>query len=347
MEVTPILLSRLAELVGATREGREDPLIAGAAGFAEAGPGQITFVDDRKLEKKLAETAAAAVVLRPGVECPVPCLRVENPRFAFAQLLRRFAPSLDRIFPAGVHPTAVVDPEAELGDGVRVGPGAVIGAGVAIGAGTSIGAQAVIDPDARIGERCLIYARAVVRERCVVGDEAILYPGCVIGSDGFGYVPGPEGLAKIPQIGIVVLEDRVEIGANACVDRAQTGETRIKAGTKIDNLVQIGHNVTVGANCALSAQTGVSGSCVLGDWVTMGGQVGCADHLNVGDGVKVGAKSGLSRDVPAGQTVFGIPAVEFAKAFKIVALSHRLPEFAKRLQKLEAAFEQDRRAGTE
>jgi len=342
MVETPILLSRLAELVGAQWEGSSDPLIRSAAGFAAAGAGQITFVDERRLEKELAGTEAEAVVLRPGVDCPVPCLRTENPRLVFADVLKIFAPRVGRVFPDGVHSAAVIDPEAELGEGVAVGPGAVIGAGVRIGDGTRIGAQAVIDPDVQIGKNCLIYALAIVREGCVIGDDVILFPGCVIGSDGFGYVPGPEGLMKIPQIGNVVIEDRVEIGANACVDRAQTGETRIKSGTKIDNLVQIGHNVVVGNNCALSAQTGVSGSCVLGDWVTMGGQVGCADHLKVGDGVKVGAKSGLSRDVPAGQTVFGIPAVDFSRAFKIVALSHRLPEFAKRLQKLEAAVEQDR-----
>jgi len=163
----------------------------------------------------------------------------------------------------------------------------------------------------------------------------ILHSGVVIGSDGFGYHPGPAGLVRIPQIGVVVLEDRVEIGANSCVDRATTGVTRIKAGTKIDNLVQIAHNVCIGANTAISAQTGISGSSVIGDGVVMGGQVGMGDHLTVGDGVKVAAQSGVTRDLSDGETVFGTPAVEFKRAFRLVALTHRLPDFQQRLTRLE------------
>ncbi len=175
----------------------------------------------------------------------------------------------------------------------------------------------------------------MVRERCRLGDRVILHPGAVIGSDGFGYVPDGDGLRKVPQIGIVVLEDDVEVGANACVDRATTGVTRVGRGSKLDNLVQVGHNVTIGRACAVSAQSGISGSCTLGDGVVLGGQVGIADHRRLGDGVRVGAQSGISRDVPDGQEVFGYPAVEAGKAFRQAALVQRLPDLFQRLRELE------------
>jgi len=330
-------LSELAQLAGVPWEGESDPLIRGAAGFGDAGPDQITFVDDRKLEKQLEGIRAGAVVVRPGVPCPVPALRCDSPRQVFAGLLGLFAPSLDRVLPLERHPTAVVDPAAEVAADVALGPYSVVGPGAVIGAGCRLGAHVVVEADARLGASCLLHTRAVVRERCVLGDRVVLHAGTVVGGDGFGYVPGPEGLVKIPQIGIVVLEDDVEVGVNSCIDRATAGETRVKRGTKIDNLVQIAHNVVVGSHCAISAQTGISGSCVLGDGVVMGGQVGCADHLTLGDGARIAAKSGLTRDVPAGQAVFGYPALEFNRAFRLVALSHRLPELFKRVARLESA----------
>ncbi len=210
-------------------------------------------------------------------------------------------------------------------------------AGTAIGAGTRIGANVSLGPDCSIGGDCLIYPQVTVREGSVLGNRVILHAGCAIGTDGFGYVPGDHGPHKVPQVGIVVLEDDVEIGAGSCVDRATTGKTLIGAGTKIDNQVQVGHNVMVGRACAMSAQTGISGSCVLEDGVTLGGQVGVGDHLRIGKGAKVAGKSGVIRDVPAGESVFGYPALEFQEGFRLVGALRRLPELLRRVTKLERA----------
>ncbi len=335
-------LSELAAGLGLTCEGGHDPLITGVSGIENAGPGDLTFVASRRFESYLEGTRAAAVILKEGVSCPVPCLRAADPQAAFAALLGRFAPSRERVFPPGVHPTAVVDPTAVLGAGAAVGPYAVIGAGARIGDGCALGAHVVVGPDVTLGAGCTLYPHVTLREGCVLGAGVILHAGAVVGSDGFGYVPGPDGLVKIPQVGSVILEDGVEIGANCCIDRAQTDATRIGAGTKIDNLVQVGHNVTVGRACALSAQVGLSGSCRLGDGVVMGGQVGCADHITLGDRVRVGAQSGLDRDVPDGQSVFGYPAVEHRLAFRLVALVRKLPEIVQRLKRLEDAALQGR-----
>jgi UDP-3-O-[3-hydroxymyristoyl] glucosamine N-acyltransferase len=329
-------LSELAAGLGLTREG-DDPLITGVAGIESAGPGDLTFVGNRRFEKFLAGTRAAAVILKPGVACALPCLRAPDPQSAFAAVLARFAPPRDRIFPPGVHATAVVDATAVMGAGVAVGPYAVIGAGARVGDGCALGAHVVLGPDSVLGPECTLYPHVTVREGCVLGAGVILHAGAVVGSDGFGYVPGPQGLVKIPQVGKVVLEDGVELGANCCVDRAQTDATRIGAGTKIDNLVQIGHNVQIGRSCALSAQTGLSGSCRLGDRVVMGGQAGCADHVTLGNDVRVGAQSGLDRDVPDGQAVFGYPAVEHRLGYRLVSLVRRLPEIVERLKRLEEA----------
>ena len=336
--MTVVRLSELAAALGLVCEGGTDPLIEGAAGIESAGPAQITFVDHPRFARHLAASRAAAVILRPGVPCVLPCLRADDPHAAFAAVLARFAPRRDRVFPPGVHPTAVVDPTAELGEGVAIGPYAVVGAGARLGDRCALGPHVVIGPDALLGADCTLYAHAIVREECVLGAEVIVHSGAIVGSDGFGFLPGPDGLRKIPQIGRVVLEDRVEVGANACVDRAQTDVTRVGRGSKLDNLVQVGHNVTIGRDCALSAQTGVSGSSVVGDRVVMGGQTGVADHLRVGNDVKVGAQSGVDRDVADGQVIFGYPATEKRRAYRIIALTHRLPEIAARLRRVEVAL---------
>jgi UDP-3-O-[3-hydroxymyristoyl] glucosamine N-acyltransferase len=327
-------LSELAARLGLEWEGSADPLIVLPAGFTEAGPGAITFAEGA-FETELGNSGAVALILRPGIACDRPVLRAEHPRAAFTRILALFAPDPGRIFPAGCHPSAVIDPEATLGPDVRLGPGAVVGRGARLGRDVRLGPHAVVEADAVLGDGCVLYAGALVRERCVLGARVVLHPGAVVGSDGFGYHPGPQGLVKIPQIGIVVLEDDVEVGANTCIDRATTGETRVGAGTKLDNLVQVAHNVLIGSHTAVSAQCGISGSCVVGRGVILGGQVGVADHLELGDGCKVAAKSGITRDVPAGQSVFGYPAVEFRRGFKLVALTHKLPELFKRLARLE------------
>lgn len=330
-----ISLSELAVRLGLERIGPSDPVIRGAMGFDRAGADEITFVDSPRLLKRLGECRAGAVIVPPGAEPPAAGLRAEDPRAAFARVLALFAPERDRILPPERHPSAVVASDAILGADVALGPGCVIGPGARIGDGSRLGAHVVIEADVTLGRDCCLYHGAVVRERCRLGDRVILHAGVVIGSDGFGYHPGPQGLVKIPQIGIVVLEDDVEIGANSCVDRATTGRTRIGAGTKIDNLCQIGHNVDFGRHGAMSAQSGVSGSTRIGDGAVFGGQTGVADHIEIGHGVKVGARAAVISDVPAGTSVVGFPAEEYGKGMRLMALQRRLPELFRRLAALE------------
>jgi UDP-3-O-[3-hydroxymyristoyl] glucosamine N-acyltransferase len=334
----PVRLSELAAALGMEWEGEIDPLITGVSGIADAGPGDITFVSQKGFAHFLEQTRAAAVILPPGSPSRIPVLRAEDPYGAFARLLARLEPCPERIFAPGIHPTAVVDPSAHLGEQLSLGPYVVIGAGARIGDRCALGAHVVVGPDTALGEDCRIYPQVTIREGCILGRRVILHAGAVIGSDGFGYLPGSAGLSKIPQIGRVVLEDDVEIGANCCVDRATSGETVVGVGTKIDNLVQIGHNVTLGQHCAISAQTGISGSCRIGNRVTMGGQVGVADHIAVGDEVKLGAKSGIHKDVPPGMKMFGYPAFERTVAFRMVANLRRIPEFLQRLRRVEQAL---------
>jgi UDP-3-O-[3-hydroxymyristoyl] glucosamine N-acyltransferase len=334
----PVSLRELADRLGADLVGDGDVEIAGAAGIENAGPGDITFVARASLLPKLAASQAAAVIVGPDVEVDRPALRVDDPYRTFAELLAALATPLDRIFGPGVHPTAVVHPEAEVGEEVSLGPYVVVGPGCRIGDRARLGAHVVLEADVEVGDDSLLYAHVVIRERCRLGARVILHPGCVIGADGFGYLPGPKGLSKIPQVGIVILEDDVELGAGTCIDRATTGATVLGQGTKLDNLVQVGHNVCIGRHSVFSAQTGISGSCSIGDGVTMGGQVGMADHVRVGDGAKVGAKSGIHRDVPDGGTVFGYPALDIRESHRIAAAMRKLPELIRRVGRIEQAI---------
>ncbi|MBD3222188.1 UDP-3-O-(3-hydroxymyristoyl)glucosamine N-acyltransferase [bacterium] len=337
----PVSLRELATRLGAELVGDGDVEITGAAGLEHAASGDITFVTRAALLPKLAACEASAVIVGADVEPDRPALRVEDPYRTFARLLAALAAPLDRLFPPEVHPTAVVHPEAEVADGVALGPCAVVGAGCRIATGSRLGAHVVLEPDVEVGADCLLYANTVVRERCRLGDRVILHPGCVVGADGFGYLPGPKGLSKIPQVGIVIVEDDVELGAGTCIDRATTGTTTVGTGSKLDNLVQVGHNVTIGEHSVFSAQTGISGSCSIGRGVTMGGQVGLADHVRVGDGAKVGAKSGIHKDVPDGGIVFGYPALDIRESHRIAAALRKLPELVRRVGRLEKAGGQD------
>jgi UDP-3-O-[3-hydroxymyristoyl] glucosamine N-acyltransferase len=334
----PVRLHDLAIQLGAELIGDGDVLITGAAGLEHAGSGDITFLAKAGLAGKLADSPASAVIVGPDFTPDRPALRVDDPYRAFAALLARLDTPLDRLFPPGIHPTAVVDPTAEIAADVSLGAYVVVGAGCRLGRGCRLGPHVVLEPDVTLGAACRLYAHSVVRTGCRLGDRVILHPGCVLGADGFGYRPGPAGLEKIPQVGVVVLGDDVELGACTCVDRATTGVTEIGAGTKLDNMVQVGHNVKIGRHSVFSAQTGISGSCTIGDGVTMGGQVGLADHIAVGDGVKVGAKSGLHKDVPAGGVVFGYPALEAGESMRIAAALRRLPDMVRTLNKLEKAI---------
>lgn len=336
--VTPLRLSEVAALVGGRLLGGDDPVITGAAPLGEAGPGDLAFVADLKRAAEARACRAAALLVPPGLDAGRPAIEVERPYEAFARFLARLAPDPDRLYPPGVHPTAVIDPTARV-SARSVGPYCVIGAGASVGPGTRLGAHVVVACDAQVGSDCVLHAQVVVREGCRLGDRVIVHAGTVVGADGFGYLAGPRGQVKIPQVGIVEVGDDVELGALVTIDRATTGRTVIGAGSKLDNQVHIAHNVRIGRSCALSAQTGIAGSCTLGDGVITGGQVGIADHLVIGDGARIGAQAGVIKDVPKGGTVFGYPALDFQESFRITAALRRLPAALARLRALETRAE--------
>jgi UDP-3-O-[3-hydroxymyristoyl] glucosamine N-acyltransferase len=326
-----IKLSEIAALVGGELEGDRDPVITGVAGVEEAGTGDLTFLARPGLVATLEKSGAAGVLVGPGLEVSVPAVRVEDPYRAFAAFLARLQTPLDRLFPPGVHPTAVVDPTARVADTAAIGPYSVVGAGSVIGPGTRLAALVVIGCDVTVGADCRFHAQVSIREGSVIGDR-------VIGSDGFGYLTSPQGIQQIPQVGIVEIGDDVELGANVCVDRATVGRTVVGAGSKIDNQVQIGHNVRVGRDTILCAQVGIAGSCVLGDRVVAGGQVGIADHVTLGNDVRIGAQSGIMKDAADGQTVFGSPATDIRESMRITAAMRRLPDLMKRVAQLEKSL---------
>ena len=328
-------LGELAALVGGRLEGDAELVIHGVAGIREAQPGEITFVANSKYEEFVAATRASALLAAPGLHATLPLIRTDNPYFAYFQVLNLFAGDQTARYARGIHPQAVVDASARLGTGVSIGPFCHISAGVVIGDGTTLVSNVFVGERAQLGARCLIYSHVTIREECSLGDRVILQPGVVIGSDGFGYARQGAVYHKVPQVGCVVIEDDVEIGANSCVDRATTGETRIKRGTKIDNLVQVAHNVVIGENSALAAQVGISGSTEVGSSVSMGGQAGVGGHLTIGDRVMVGGQSGVTKSVPADTMVSGYPAREHSAARKLYAYFALLPELFKRVKDIE------------
>ncbi len=326
-------LSDLAQELDGELLGPGDFVVSGVSGLEDAGPGDLSFVAKRGVWAKVGQSNAGALIVGAGQDPDRPAIRVANPYEAFVRLLARFAPDIKLLFPDGVHPTAVVDADADITRAQAVGAYCVIGPGVVLGRGTRLGAHVVVEANVKMGDDCTIYPRVTIQHSCQLGSRVIVHPGAVIGSDGFGYLPGQEGLTKIPQVGIVVIEDDVEIGAGACVDRAMAGRTVIGRGTKIDNLVQIGHNVKIGAHCALSAQVGIAGTSVLEEGVVAGGQVGIGDHLHIGQGAKLAGKSGVWRDVPAGTAVFGYPALNIKEAFRITSAMRQLPDLVRSWRK--------------
>jgi UDP-3-O-[3-hydroxymyristoyl] glucosamine N-acyltransferase len=332
-------LKELAGIVGGEVEGDENIEIHGVAGIREARSGEITFVANPRYEAFLATTDASAVIASPQVDSVKPVIRADDPYYAYLQVLNLFAAEAAVAHPPGVHETAVVDESVEIGAGVSIAPFCQIRAGVKIGAGTTIMSGVYIGDDTVVGADCLVYPNVTVRERCLIGDRVILQAGAVIGSDGFGFAKNGVTRHKIPQIGRVVLEDDVEIGANSCVDRATTGETRVGRGTKVDNLVQIAHNVAIGEDCAIAAQAGISGSTELGRGVVLAGQAGLVGHITLGDGAVVGAQGGVTKNVPENTVVSGYPAREHSRARKLWAHTARLPELFKRVRELESEIE--------
>jgi UDP-3-O-[3-hydroxymyristoyl] glucosamine N-acyltransferase len=347
MAVTRTLRELAAEL-GGDVVGNPETEIRGVAGIREAVPGDITFIANERYDAYLVETNASAVICsRTPREAVKPLLQVDNPYLAFQRVVGIFRPNTFRPAP-GVHPTAVVDPTATLGPEVSIGPHGIVEAGARIGARTVLMGGCYVGHEAIIGEDCYFYPRVVVREECVVGSRCILHPGVVVGGDGFGFAFDAGRYHKVPQVGNVVIGDDVEIGANSTIDRATTDSTRIGDGTKIDNLVQIGHNVVTGQHCIIVAQVGISGSTRLEDYVTIGGQAGVIGHVTLGRGATVGAQSGVTKSVPPGKTVTGYPAMPHPvfkrlHAFlqKLPDLFHRTRDIEQRMEKLERTRERE------
>lgn len=342
-------LDELAALCGAElRGGPADRPVDGVASLEEAGPAHVAFYANPAYRGQLQASRAAAVLVTSAdarvAELDGRALLVcATPYAAFAKLSAVFHPAPEVV--PGVDPRACVEPGAEVDPAARVEPFAFVGAGAKVGPGAVVMAGAYVGPGAKVGANSRLYPHSVVRERCEVGARCIVHAGAVVGADGFGFAFDPEGDGdgpmhrKIPQAGIARLEDDVELGANSCVDRATLGETVVGRGTKIDNLVQIGHNVRVGPLCVVAAQTGIAGSVTVGTGVMFGGQAGIAGHLTIGDLAKIGAQSGVLREVEPGSVVQGTPAREGRQWLRNAVAIETVPELGRELRRLKARVE--------
>lgn len=330
MTVAEIAAWLHGELVG---DGSAD--VIRVAKIEEAGPGDLSFLANPKYLRFAQTTKATAILVARSFDpkearAGLALIKVDDPYTGFVRMLARLTPAVDPL-PRGIHPTAVIAPGAVLGTGVDVGAHAVIAEGVRIGDRTRIGEGCVVGLKAQIGSECMLYPRVTVYHQCRIGNRVIVHAGTVIGSDGFGFAPQPDGsYEKIPQLGIVTIEDDVEIGANCTIDRATIGETVIKRGAKLDNLIQVAHNVVIGEHTVIAAQTGISGSTKLGRNMMVAGQVGFAGHIEIADRTVIMAQSGIPKSIKdPGKTWFGYPARERGTALRIEAIIRSLPELAK------------------
>ena len=322
----PQTLAAVAAAAGGRFEGDGSRLFTGVAPLQAAGPEEVSFLDNRRYLDALRATRAGAVVLAPAMAREVPpgttAIVTEAPYLGFARVARLFHPPPAPV--PGIHPTAVVAPDASVGEGTEIGPYAVIGAGARIGRNCVIGPHVVVGPGVELGEGCRLHAHSSI-SHAIAGRGVVLHPGARVGQEGFGFAPTPDGCYEtMPQLGRVLLGDSVEIGANACVDRGSQGDTVLGPGTRLDNLVQIGHNVRAGRGCVMVAQSGISGSTVLGDFVMVAAQAGLTGHLRVGDRARIGAQAGLMEDVPAGTDVIGSPAWPAREFWRAIAWLRRL-----------------------
>jgi UDP-3-O-[3-hydroxymyristoyl] glucosamine N-acyltransferase len=334
-----VILRELASRLGCALRGDGEVEVRRVSGIDEAGPGDVTFVANSRYAPRLATTRASAVIVSPELATPLPSLLSPNPYLAYARAVGLLHPRASP--PPGVHASAHVDPTASLGEGVHVGALAVVGARTRVGARTAVHPHAVLYPDVQIGEDCIVHSGVQVREGSRLGNRVIVQNGAVIGGDGFGFARDESGrYEKIPQVGVVVIEDDVEVGALAAIDRAAMNETRIGRGTKIDNLVQVGHSVTIGRDCVLAGQVGIAGSTKVGSRVILAGQVGIVGHLTIGDDVIVTAQTGIAHDVEDGARVSGSPSFESRAWLKATAVFAKLPELQRRVRALERVIEE-------
>jgi len=326
-----------------TDDKSADLRIRGVSGIKEASEGEITFLANPRYESFLGTTRASAVIVGKEYDVSVPMIVVPDPYLAFLQVIKMFTKDVVERYPRGIHPTAVIHETASIGSDACIGAYVVIGEGVSIGERATILPHVCICENVSIGDNCLIYPNVTIREGCELGNNVIIHSGAVIGSDGFGYARDGDVHRKIPQVGIVRIEDDVEIGANTTIDRATTGVTLIRRGAKIDNLVQIAHNVIVGENAILAAQVGISGSTEIGRNVVLAGQAGLVGHIKIGDRAMVGAQAGVTKSVPPEAKVSGYPAREHGFSRRVYAATAKLPEvlkefrnLVKRVEKLES-----------
>lgn len=336
-----LTVMELAQKVKGKVVGEGGVLVAGITSADFPLPGHVAFLEDPKRLSELEATPLACLIVAKQVSnSKKPLIQVEHPKLAWAQLLNFFFPP--RAFPGTISDQAFIAPSARLGEKVTVEAFAYIGEEVEIGSQTVIRAYSYLDRKVKVGEKSIIHPHVVLYENTVVGNRCVIHAGTVVGADGFGYLPTPQEQLKVPQVGNVVIEDDVEIGACTTIDRATLGSTRIGQGVKIDNLVQVAHNVTIGPHTVISAQTGISGSSKIGARVTMGGRVGLADHVEVGDRVMLGAQSGVppGKKIPPQQIWIGAPARPYQEARKQVAAQWRSAEMLEEIRKLRARVEE-------
>jgi UDP-3-O-[3-hydroxymyristoyl] glucosamine N-acyltransferase len=326
----------IARIVGGEISGDPEQLVTGLAGIREAAPGDATFLASPKYQSAIKTTRASVLIVAADLDVSFTgtVIRVANPSEAFARLVEQVTPPPVTYEP-GVHPTAVIAPSARLGKNISIQPYAVIGDRAEIGDRTVIGAGSYVGNECRVGADCLLYPQVSLRERTILGDRVILHGGVVLGADGFGFESIQGKHKKIPQVGFVAIGDDVEIGANTAIDRGRFGRTRVGHGTKIDNLVQIGHNCVIGDHCIICGLVGIAGSTIIGDHVTIAGQVGIAGHLTIGDKSIIMAQAGVTKDVPPGSVMLGAPAVPHKEFKRINAAVQRLPETLAKIHELE------------
>jgi UDP-3-O-[3-hydroxymyristoyl] glucosamine N-acyltransferase len=337
-------LREIADLVGGQLTGDPDLIITGVNGIREARDGDITFIRSRRYREYLGETSASAVLVeKTDPACPVAQIAVPHPDLAFARILQHCETG-QRRHPSGIHETAVLAENARIGENTAIGAHAIIGDNVIIGNGTVIYPGVFIGPATVIGCGCVIYPNAAIREETAIGNRVIIHANAAIGSDGFGFAPLEGRWMKIPQAGRVIIGDDVEIGSNTAIDRATFGETRIGNGTKIDNLVQIGHNVWIGDHCVIAGKAGIAGSAHIGNHVRIGADAGIAGHIDIGDGAAIGARAGVTASIEAGATVSGFPAIDHTLERRVLVAQKKTPELFRRVKRLERELETLREA---
>ena len=327
---------QIAQMIGGRVEGDEQATVSSFAKIEEGKPGAISFLSNPKYAHYIYDTQSSVVLVDEALqlehEVKATLIRVKSAYEAVARLLQFYESMKPKR--QGIDPLAFIAPTAEVGEGCYVGAFAYIGDGAKVGKGCQIHPHAVVCENVSVGDDCILYPNAVVYHDCRLGSRVTLHAGCVIGADGFGFAPTANGYDKIPQIGIVTIEDDVEIGANTCVDRSTMGSTYVRKGVKLDNLVQIAHNTDIGENTVMSAQVGVAGSTKVGQWCMFGGQVGLAGHISVGNHVNLGAQSGVPSSLDDNQTLIGTPVMNTRGYFKSQVIFQRLPEVYKELQAL-------------